>query len=487
MTTTDRHPMQNPHRKEQVKFLICLGIISLFWLLPPFEPLTSVGMRALGVFFALIAGWTMTNAVWPSLLGFLAFPLTGIMPMSTFLSLGWGSQTVVFLIFAFGLIQYLTVTGLSQHIANWLMSRPFIVGHPWRLVFMLLFMSFILDCFVKTIVGILLAWELIYQVSNASGFKPKDPFPTMMLIGVTIIGSISLVTMPWSMNAVVDFNVYQTALGESVNVGKYLALSVPFGFFAILVYMALCRFVFRLDVTPIKEMDADFLTQLDLTMTPEKRMAAGALLAFVALLLLPSFLPADLAIAKLFQQIGIVGAVTLIFLVLTLIKQPKEHPFVFGQMLAAGIPWNIIIMLSVILCIGPILMDPATGIKALLDAYLVPIFSSFSPLTFILVTSLIAIVLTNFVMNMIVVSLLIPVIVPLAPLVGLSPEEIGYLIIVTSSIALLTPASSAASSLLFPNTKWILKKDIYAYGFPSVVAMSALFFVLYLPWRFLFF
>lgn len=487
MTSEKMQMTSNPQRREQVKFLFCLVIIGVFWVLPPLDPLTASGMRAIGVFFALIVGWTITNSVWPSLVGFLAFPLTGIMPMSEFLAVGWGSQTVVFLVFAFGLIQYLTVTGLSQHIANWLMSRPFVAGHPWRLIFMLLFMSFILDCFVKTIVGILLAWELIYQVSDACGFKPKDPFPTIMLIGVTIIGSISLVTMPWSMNAVVDFNVYVTALGESVNVGKYLSLSVTFGLLSILVYMVLCQFVFRLDVTPIREMDADFLTKLDLTMTPEKRLAAGALLAFVVLLLTPSFLPADMGLAKVFGQIGIVGAVTLIFLVLSLVKQPKKEPFVFAKMLATGIPWNIIIMLSVILCVGPILMNPATGIKAFLDAYLVPVFSSFSPLMFIVVTSVISIVLTNLVMNMIVVSLLIPVIVPLAPLVGLSPEEIGYLIIVTSTIALLTPASSAASSLLFPNTAWINKKDIYAYGIPAVLGMTLLFFAVYLPWRFLIF
>lgn len=476
------NPYTSSMSKERRLFFVSLAIIAVFSLLPAPAPITPMGMRVIGVFLAVLLGWSLSNEVWPSLLGLLAFPLTGVITMPGLLVVGWGSPTVMFLIFAFGLIQYLEITGFSQHIANWLMSRPFLAGHPWRLAFMLLFMSFILDLFVKTIVGVLLAWELIYRITDAAGMKAKDSFPTLMMIGVTMIGSLSLVTMPWSMNAVVDFSIYERTMDMPVNVGKYLLLSVPFGLLAIAVYMALCRFVFRMDVAPLLNMDKSFFAQMDLTMTLAKKRAAVALLAFVILLLLPAILPKELFVSQLLQQISIVGAVALIFLVLSLQDKIGAESFQLAGVLAKGIPWNIILMLSVILSIETVLMSPKTGIKAFLNQTLGGFFDGFSLVALIIITLLVVTVLTNLMMNMVVVTLLLPILAPLAPSFGMNSEAMGYLIIVASSVALLTPASSAAASLLFPNTKWVTRKAIYAYGTLTVLVLAALLLVVFLTW-----
>ncbi len=475
-------PYTSSLRKERQLFFVSLAIIALFYVLPAPAPITPMGMRVIGVFLAVLLGWSLTNEVWPSLLGLLAFPLTGVITMPGLLVVGWGSPTVVFLIFAFGLIQYLEITGFSQHIANWLMSRSFLAGHPWRLAFMLLFMSFILDLFVKTIVGVLLAWELIYRITDAAGMKAKDSFPTLMMIGVTMIGSLSLVTMPWSMNAVVDFSIYERTMGMSVNIGKYLLLSVPFGLLAIVVYMALCRFVFRMDVAPLQKMDASFFAEVDLTMTLAKKRAAGALVAFVVLLLLPAILPKELFFSQVLQQISIVGAVAIIFLVLSLQDKIGAESFQLAGVLAKGIPWNIILMLAVILSIETVLMNPETGIKAFLNQTLGGFFEGYSFIMLIVVTLVVITLLTNIMMNMVVVTLLLPILAPLAPTLGMASEAMGYLIIVASSVALLTPASSAAASLLFPNTKWVTRKAIYSYGTLTVLVLALLLFVVFLAW-----
>ncbi|MGE4273937.1 MAG: hypothetical protein AB7E31_13920 [Desulfitobacterium sp.] len=45
---------------------------------------------------------------------------------------------------------------------------------------------------------------------------------------------------------------------------------------------------------------------------------------------------------------------------------------------------------------------------------------------------------------------------------------------VASTLAILTPAASAASTILFPNTQWIRPKDVYKYGSITVIVTTAI-------------
>ena len=55
---------------------IILAWMLLFGLLPPFGPLTPMGMQVLGIFVGMIWGWTIGETIWPSLLGLVLLGFT---------------------------------------------------------------------------------------------------------------------------------------------------------------------------------------------------------------------------------------------------------------------------------------------------------------------------------------------------------------------------------------------------------------------------
>lgn len=67
--------------KTMLYVAIYLLIVAVFFVLPPPAPLTQVGMKVIGVFFAAIFGWTVTTQIWPTLLTLIFMPLIGLIDM----------------------------------------------------------------------------------------------------------------------------------------------------------------------------------------------------------------------------------------------------------------------------------------------------------------------------------------------------------------------------------------------------------------------
>lgn len=71
----------NPNKKKKdlyyVHTVIGLAIIVIFWLLPPIEPITPIGMRCVGAFLGMVYLWSMCGTLWPSIVGLFAFGISG--------------------------------------------------------------------------------------------------------------------------------------------------------------------------------------------------------------------------------------------------------------------------------------------------------------------------------------------------------------------------------------------------------------------------
>ena len=68
----------NDNVKMLIHSAIGLAFMLLFPLLPPFEPITPVGMRILGIFIGMVYLWSTLNSIWPSILGIILMGLSGI-------------------------------------------------------------------------------------------------------------------------------------------------------------------------------------------------------------------------------------------------------------------------------------------------------------------------------------------------------------------------------------------------------------------------
>ena len=50
-----------------VHVAIGLAIMAVFWVLPPMEPITPLGMKCVGAFLGMVYLWSAIEALWPSL------------------------------------------------------------------------------------------------------------------------------------------------------------------------------------------------------------------------------------------------------------------------------------------------------------------------------------------------------------------------------------------------------------------------------------
>ncbi len=458
-------------KSELLKAVIVLVIALSGWFIPAPAPMTEIGMRCFMVFVSMIVGWSITSRVWPSFFGMLLFPATGVMTLKQFLAAGWGSDTFLFLVVAFVLVGYLKVTGVSEFLADWLLGRKILEGHPWRLITMILFATYLICSLVNTFVGILLMWEVVYGITRSIGQKPHDKFPGIMVFGIAMQGAFSLAAMPWGGNAIANLGVYANVTGQVADMIQYVAFMLPFGIIQILVYVALAKFVFRLDVTPL----ADYrMKSSEIKMTHELKQALVLLLLFVVMLLAPSFIPKGTELATFYNNFGSCGVAILFFAIVCLMYYKNKPVLNFAELAPSNVPWNMLMMVAVILAIGGCLINDKTGIAPFLSTTVVPMLTSVPSSLFLLIVIAVVVLLTNFLINMVVVAMFLPVILPICGGMGLSPELVAFGIMLASVNAILTPAGCAASSILFPNKEWISTSEIYKYGVPTVLINTVL-------------
>lgn len=452
--------------------LVFCVIAALGWIIPAPAPMTAEGMHLVGVFIAAIYGWSVTTEVWPSLLTLILIPFTGMVTPQEFLANSWGSDTIWFIVLLFVLVAFMEATGTTTYVAAFLMTRKFLVGHPWRLIFMIFVCAWLLSTFCGNFPGMLITWGFIYKICDVLGYKPFDKFANLLIFGVAVMGALSLSAVPWANNALVILNAYMASSGAQINYLHYLAYSVPFGIFSILGFMLICKVIFRLDVSKLKNLDPNIFESKDLKLTPERKITLIALAALILILVIPSLLPAGNPIRWASDTLGLAMKAALVFLVLSLIKVNGNYIFKFGELATKGVPWNMVMMTCGIMTFVGLLGSDKAGIGAFLGKIFTPLFQDTSVIAFFLLTLVITVFLTNFMINMVVAVIMITATMPICATLGVDQLQIVYLITISCTIAFMLPAASAASCCLFANTKWVRAKDVYIYSVPTIILLS---------------
>ena len=117
-----------------LQVMIYLAIVVLFFILPPLGAITPEGMRLMGLFIAFIYGLTVTSDVWPSLVTLILLPLTQLTTFAGVISASFGNDTYIFMMLSLVLVAYMETSGAAAFVATWLLKRPALKGHPWRLM-----------------------------------------------------------------------------------------------------------------------------------------------------------------------------------------------------------------------------------------------------------------------------------------------------------------------------------------------------------------
>ena len=139
----------------------------------------------------------------------------------------------------------------------------------------------------------------------------------------------------------------------------------------------------------------------------------------------------------------------------------------FKKMASQGVGWDIFIIFSMVIPFASIFTNDVTGIKQQMLAMLQPVLAGRSPMIFIFLVMLLAVILTNLANNMVVGAALIPVIYAIGSVSGVNIMAAVAVLIIVINLAFITPAASPGAAMIFAN-EWVRAKDIYKIAFVFV-------------------
>lgn len=465
-----------------IKALITVVIMFGFGQLPPIESITPLGMNIVGIFIGLLFGWMTIGLIWPSILGCVALVLIGGMKVADVLAGGWGSTTQMLIFFMIVVAGIVEQSGVSRFIAMFLITRKWVLGKPWVFTFVFLGAAFLLAAVTSTIPTIIICWSIWYSICSQVGYKPYQPFPSFMVVGVVMAATFGLSVFPFRPVGILVFGILQDLSGLTVNYLTYTCFTLPLCLLCILVFTLLGKLVFHIDVSLLKNLNEDSFKDVDLSLNKQQKAILIFVALLIVLLLVPSVLPQTFFLAALLKKLDAVGTAMLLVVVMCALKVDGKPILNFKEVCSKGMQWDVLMLTAVVMPLSSVLTADETGVTDFLLKVLSPLFEGRSAITFLMIAVFSAVIITNFAVNNVVGAILLPVFYPFALQLGIAPLALTSLLVFTCHFALLTPAASPMAALLHGNTQWCRTTDIYKYGFLIVISSMIVSWVVGIPY-----
>lgn len=473
-------------KNKSVKYYICaiigIAIMLFFGYLPPFGAVTELGMKVLGIFIGAIFCFSTVGSFWPALLALVLFGVSGLYEggVAATFAAAFGSDTWLFVLFVLAFAAMINNSGASKVMANWMASRKFTKGKPWVVSWLLLTIAYIVGALISVTPGIVITWAILYVMCEGYGYKPHDKYPTVMVIGIVFAALMGQAALPFKAAPIMYMNALATATegATTVSYASFALLAIPLTYAAAVSVLIPMKFIFRVDVSAIKKSDFVFSAE-DTKFSTYQKQIMLFLVAFFVLLFLPGlFTKAGGAIGWL-KSIGSTATCVLLLVVATFIKKKDGSPFVnMAKTFKDGIPWETMMILAFAVVSTGAMTNANCGIRDTISSLLTPIFGSGSGSgMFIFLILLMSAIITNFIGNLIVGLMFVPIVVSFAG----SPAEMQMLVVaiaVTTNMSLFMPSGSPLAALLHSNTEWCSANDIYKYTWPIVLVAVAVLFVI---------
>lgn len=244
---------------------------------------------------------------------------------------------------------------------------------------------------------------------------------------------------------------------------------IPMGIFVLAFFVVLMRFIFRVDVTPLKEFDPSLVGEQK-PITRDQKMAIAFFLIYMVLIVVSSIAALG-PVAAFLGKFGMFGTISMVICVMMLLKREDGTPFLNFHRSCAKIGWDPVLMVAFIMVISSYMNTADTGISQTLMSLLMP-FTQMNPLVFIVIALLFAVILTNVATNLIVVVLIMPVLYNFAGMVGMNSSMLILLLFIFSHLAICTPAAAPPNGICMTATDIIRPTDMMKY---AVICLPLLF------------
>ena len=465
---------QTGNMKKYINPIITIVLMLLGHVIPPPAPITDIGIKVIFTFVGMIYGWSTCGMLWPSLMGVVLLGFTGyVATPEAALGLMLTNTTFVASLVAFVLFAYINETGLLDVLSTWVVTRKFAAGKPWVFMTFLFFALAVIAPFAgNPVILILLGFNFVGPLLKKMGYTKDEALPTYMMLGISLCGLMTV--WPFFLPAsIYTRGIISTAIGGQMLTGlQYtMCITVPL-ILSMILFILSGKFIVRIDTKKFAEGSQYLLESGDaqIKVNADQKRGAIVLLLFCIAMIIPTVLPASWAFTQIFSKAGIVGVcVVLTVAILILCKKEDGEPLANFAKLMTGISWDMLMLTGGIMVIAAALISGDTGVVAFLSAIMVPMLSKMSLLAFVIAVCVFMCVISQFSMNMVLQMIFAPILAPILVAAGYNPMIAVMAVYFGTQFAYLAPSGSMMAALVFGNTEWVSKGQLYKICIPWIV------------------
>lgn len=378
-----------------------IGIFFMFifgQVCPTWSTVTEPGVKITGVFlgwiFMMITGFGLMI---PSLMAMFAMLLTGFYTAADVMSSGFGNNVPMLCVFAMLLIYAFRSTKGDEVIVRYIISRPFLSGHPTRFLLAFNLAITALSVFMD-IGGMLLGFAFISTIANIAGYENNTNFRRYMLTTTFILCQCATNVLPSKGGSLLTIGSFSGALTEAgfpLDMACYIIVNLIAVLIFAVVLSLLAKPVFRVDLTPMKTLDVGQLIQSGESIHLDKRQVISSIIMVIgfAFPVIQMFFPADSAAYVWMSNIGQVIFMALLVALLEIIHIKGEPICKATEAFSKGVLWDVYVGIAAVVLLSGAMSNADSGIGDWIGQIFGAAFSDMSfPLLLLVVITLSGIV-----------------------------------------------------------------------------------------------
>ncbi|SKC92337.1 SLC13 family permease [Maledivibacter halophilus] len=470
---TDKFCME---KTKLIQIIACLAIVILFWIVPPVEPMTTVGMKVIGVFIATVLLLSLVDTVWPAMLALVLLSRTGVTTLNTAISGSFGSWIIYFVLMSFIMTYALNESGFTTRLVAKFMSLKFVSKSPWIFTFSLGALGMLLGCFMDQVPAASFMLSFCSKIYQELGYDKKDSYPNIANI-VTIFGvNIGGAMTPISHSLIIlGLGIYEGATGKAISLFTYLAYGVPTGILLFILMAIMIRLFAKPDMSKFKNFNIENVINKQNPMDLKEKTTVFIFFATVVMWMLPGIMNMFVGSSSFVKALNSYGITfwAILSVVLMSVISINEKPIIdVADIVNKKINWAILIFISIGVYLGSAVSDKATGVTDFIGEKIVPLTSGVSPMIIVLIITFITLFLTNFASNVTTITVMTGVGVALA-LSGKSIDPVAIALTTTlcGSCAFVCPSSFATVAMLHGDD-YSNRSKIFKYGIAMLIVTT---------------
>jgi sodium-dependent dicarboxylate transporter 2/3/5 len=418
--------------------------------LPAVNGLTPMGVNVLAVFIPTLYLWLTVGTDWVSMLALGALIMVGMYTPTQTYALSFGHAIVPTVIICMALTGILTVTGVTNKIAVWFITREFVRNKPYAFIAMFYLACMILGMFMETLTTTIIFITLAEAICQDLGYKKGDQFYSALMVGILWFTSVTTTCTPIShVLPLMLMGVAETTIGIQISFGQWMSLGVPYAILMYFLSLLIVRFIWKPEAELFKNYNIEETKARQKPLGIEGKLSTAVFLIVVFIWLFPQF-GSGLA-PGLSAFLSKCGATVppIIAVALLCVLSINGKPLAKFSELIAGIPMGVIIFVAAVTVLGSAVSSEDTGISLFMRNSLAPITSGMPLIVIVGFTLAGAMILTNFISNTVTMLLFFSVASSLladsaVPMIGLV-----ILIGVLSGFGVMVPSAGVTCPVFF--------------------------------------